>query len=99
MLLGEKISADDAEKIGMIYKSVPDDTFWNEVNKTAFHLAQMPTRALWLTKQALNASMNNTLSEQLELEDELQSKASKTLDYKEGVNAFLEKRKAEFIGK
>ena len=99
MLLGEKVSADDAEKIGMIYKSVPDDTFWDVVNKTVFQLALMPTEALWLTKKALNASMNNSLSEQLELEDELQNKASKTADYKEGVNSFLEKRKPEFIGK
>jgi 2-(1,2-epoxy-1,2-dihydrophenyl)acetyl-CoA isomerase len=99
MMLGEKVTADDAEKMGMIYKSVPDENFWNVVNDTAFHLAKMPTKALWLTKKALNESMNNSLETQLALEDVLQTTAGETTDYKEGVAAFLEKRKPIFVGK
>ena len=58
----------------------------------------MPTRGLGLIKKALNASMSNTIDEQLALEDQLQQEAAKTADYKEGVQAFLEKRAAKFKG-
>ncbi len=99
MLLGEKVSAEDAEKIGMIYKVFEDEIFEKEVEKIAVQLASMPTKALWLTKKALNASLQNDLTTQLALEDKLQSEAGETSDYKEGVTAFLEKRKPIFIGK
>jgi 2-(1,2-epoxy-1,2-dihydrophenyl)acetyl-CoA isomerase len=98
MMLGDKISATEAERIGMIYKVLDDDIFLTEVEKVTKALSQMPTRGLWLTKQALNESMVNSLSQQLEAEDKYQTEASLTHDYKEGVNAFLEKRKAEFKG-
>lgn len=97
-MLGDKLSADEAESIGLIYKSVPDEDFESFVDSLANRLAEMPTRGLWLTKKALNASFENSLEEQLELEGRLQSEAGLTYDYKEGVNAFLEKRKAEFKG-
>lgn len=99
MMTGDKVSAEDALHMGMIYKVFPDDQFATEVDKLALQIAQMPTRALAMTKQLLNASENNTLTEQLELELKLQLEAAGTSDYKEGVMAFLEKRAALFQGK
>ena len=64
----------------------------------AKNLSQMPTKGLGLTKKLLNKSLCNSLEEQLKLEDELQAVAGKTYDYKEGVQAFLEKRKPIFKG-
>ena len=98
MMLGEKVNAIEAEKIGMIYKSFPDDSFKDDSLKLARKLSKMPTKALGLTKRALNQSYSNTLDLQLALEDQLQSNAALTYDYKEGVRAFLEKRKPEFKG-
>lgn len=98
MMLGDKISAADAEKMNMIYKVVPHDDLGNVVSEIAGTLAKMPTKGLGLTKRALNTSLTNDLREQLALEDKLQQAASKTSDYKEGVNAFLEKRKPIFTG-
>lgn len=97
-MLGDKISAKNAEQIGMIYKSFSDDTFKEESFKITESLSKMPTKGIGLTKRALNESFNNTLEQQLKLEDELQTAAGKTYDYNEGVNAFLEKRKPEFKG-
>ena len=97
-MLGDKVSAKDAEQMGMIYKSFSDDTFKDESFKIAETLSKMPTKGIGLTKRALNESYNNTLEQQLKLEDELQTAAGKTHDYNEGVNAFLEKRKPEFKG-
>ena len=98
MMLGEKVSAQDAEIMGMIYKSVKDEEFEETVFLLAQKLAKMPTKGLAYTKQALNRSMQNNLTSQLALEEQLQTKSSMTLDYKEGVAAFLEKRKPEFKG-
>ena len=61
-------------------------------------LAQMPTKAIGLTKRLLNQSMTNNLEQQLALEIDLQIEASSSNDYKEGVTAFVEKRKPEFKG-
>ena len=99
MMLGDKVSAIDAEKMGMIYKVVAAADIQSEGIAMAKKLAKMPTYALALTKQALNSSVNNSLEAQLDLEDQLQSKAGKSYDYEEGVNAFLEKRKPSFLGK
>jgi 2-(1,2-epoxy-1,2-dihydrophenyl)acetyl-CoA isomerase len=98
MMLGEKISATEAEKIGMIYKVFADETFEEETKKIAMSLAQMPTKGLAYTKQALNLSFHNTFEEQLQDEDILQQRAAQTKDYKEGVQAFLEKRLPVFKG-
>ena len=98
MMLGDKIAAEDAEKVGMIYKFFPDKTFMQEAEKIAFTLAGLPTKGLAYTKQALNKSMEENLEQQLQTEDELQQKAALTKDFKEGVASFLEKRKPDFTG-
>lgn len=99
MMLGEKINADEAERLGMIYKVFADEMFKAESVKIAITLARMPTRALALTKQALGKSFNNTLEQQLKYEDELQTIAGATADFTEGVTAFIQKRKPEFKGR
>ena len=97
-MLAEPVSATDAERWGMIYKVLQDDTFAHDALQLAERLSQMPTRGLALTKKALNNSFTNTLDDQLQLEDQLQQEAAKTNDYQEGVNAFLQKRKPNFTG-
>jgi 2-(1,2-epoxy-1,2-dihydrophenyl)acetyl-CoA isomerase len=97
-MLGEKISAVEAERMGMIYKVYEDGELQKAAIGLASRLAQLPTRALALTKHALNYSCTNTLEAQLLLEDELQQQAAGTADYREGVQAFMEKRAPEFKG-
>jgi 2-(1,2-epoxy-1,2-dihydrophenyl)acetyl-CoA isomerase len=99
MMTGEKLSADQAEQMNLIYKVVEDDVFEEAYIKLAESLASMPTRGLGLTKKAVNESWTNNLSSQLDLEEELQTEAGETYDFREGVNAFLEKRKPNFKGK
>lgn len=98
MMLGDKVSAPEALKIGMIYKIFPIALFEEEVKTLAENLAQMPTKAIGLTKRLLNQSMSNNLEQQLQLESDLQIEASSSYDYNEGVTAFVEKRKPEFKG-
>ena len=98
MMLGDKVSAQEALDLGMIYKVFSAETFEEEVNKLAATLANMPTKALGLTKRLLNQSLTNNLEQQLALESDLQIEASSSNDYKEGVSAFVEKRKPEFKG-
>lgn len=99
MMTGDKVTAEQADAMNMIYKAVPDESFEEEVTKLAETLAKMPTRGLGLTKKAVNQSFSNDLSTQLAVEEELQTEAGQTEDFSEGVNAFLEKRKPEFIGR
>ncbi|GGH40454.1 enoyl-CoA hydratase [Mangrovimonas yunxiaonensis] len=98
-MLGDKVSADEAEKMGMIYNVFPLENFEEEVNKLALKLANMPTLALGKIKEAFNQSLTNNLEEQLALESKLQIEAAQTKDYEEGVSAFVEKRKPTFKGK
>jgi len=97
-MLGDKISAEEADRMGMIYKVLANESFSADSRAIAATLAQLPTRALALTKHAFNYSAVNSLEAQLLLEDDLQQKAAKTKDYGEGVRAFLEKRPASFKG-
>jgi 2-(1,2-epoxy-1,2-dihydrophenyl)acetyl-CoA isomerase len=97
-LLGDKINAKEAERIGMIYKHLPMESFEVTVKEFALKLANMPTKALGLIKQTLNQSLTNTLNEQLALESKNQILAAQTEDYAEGVAAFMEKRKPNFKG-
>jgi 2-(1,2-epoxy-1,2-dihydrophenyl)acetyl-CoA isomerase len=98
MMLGDKVSAEEAERMGMIYRVFSDDSFAAESFKLAEKLAQMPTKALALTKKALKWSFSHTFDEQLMNEDKLQQRAAATKDFKEGVDAFLGKRNPNFIG-
>jgi 2-(1,2-epoxy-1,2-dihydrophenyl)acetyl-CoA isomerase len=98
MMLGDKVNAQEAERLGMIYKVFSDDEFVASALNIAELLAQMPTKGLGLTKQALNSSFTNSLESQLSVENELQQMAAKTYDADEGIKAFVEKRKPVFKG-
>ena len=97
-MLAEKLPAADAERMGLIWKVYDDDKLAAEATAMCKHLATQPTRALGLMKQALYAAAGNSLSAQLDLERDLQRQAGGSPDYREGVSAFLEKRKPVFTG-
>ena len=98
MILAPKVSAKEAEAQGMIWKALPDAELMNEATALARKLASMPTKAIALTKEALNRSQGSTLEAQLDVENELQTIAGASYDYNEGVKAFLEKRKPVYKG-
>ncbi|AKD05736.1 enoyl-CoA hydratase [Pontibacter korlensis] len=98
MMTGDKVSAKEAQEMGMIYKAFPDDAFENEVSSLVKRLAQMPTKGLAYTKALLNCTFDLSLDEQLRHESTYQHRAGVTDDFKEGVQAFIQKRKPEFKG-
>lgn len=98
-MLADKITATEAERMGMIYKVVKDEEFLAFAKAKTQQLAALPTVALANTKKALNASYANSVDEQLALESKLQIESAQTADYAEGVAAFMEKRKPEFEGR
>ena len=97
-MLGDKLSAETAAEWGLIWKCVDDNQVLSEAQTLASHLATQPTKALALIRRALDASFDNTLDDQLDLERDLQIVATRTDDFREGVEAFLEKRPAQFKG-
>jgi 2-(1,2-epoxy-1,2-dihydrophenyl)acetyl-CoA isomerase len=97
-MLADKLPAERALDLGMIYRVVEPDSLLPEALALAADLASRPTVALGLIKRALNASFANDLDTQLDLEKKLQGEAGRTNDYREGVKAFLEKRDPEFKG-
>lgn len=99
IMTGDKVSAEEAAQMNMIYRAVEDAEFDNFITTFSQKLAAMPTKGLGLTKRALNASMTNDLEAQLKLEEIIQTEAGKTVDFEEGVAAFLEKRVPVFKGK
>ena len=98
-LFADKISADDACRMGMIWESVADEQFEERWQTRALQLASGPTEAYKRIKQAIRASSGNSFEEQIALEAGLQGEAGKTRDFREGVLAFTEKRKPEFEGR
>lgn len=98
-ILAEKIDAEEAQRIGLVWKVHADDALQAEASKMAHHLANMPTFAYGLIKQALNASFGNDLAAQLELEASQQSLACRSEDFREGVAAFVAKRQPQFKGR
>lgn len=98
MITGDKVTATEAEKMGMIYKVFADAAFEEESKKMASLISQMPTKGLAYTKHLLNMSFSSSWEEQLLFEDKFQQKAAATDDYTEGINAFLGKRLPNFKG-
>jgi len=95
---GRKVTAAEALQIGLVNQVVPDDQLAAATKKLADKLAGLPTRAIGLTKRAINASWRADLETQLDYEAMLQTTAGQTHDPREGVTAFLEKRPAQFRG-
>jgi 2-(1,2-epoxy-1,2-dihydrophenyl)acetyl-CoA isomerase len=98
-MLGNKLSAEQAEQWGLIYQVHDDENLMNEARQLAAHLAAQPTTALANIKRLLNTSFDRSLMAQLELERDAMHLLGQSDDYQEGVNAFMEKRSPKFTGK
>jgi 2-(1,2-epoxy-1,2-dihydrophenyl)acetyl-CoA isomerase len=99
MTSGRRLSADEAQAWGLVSEVVPADDLQPRVAELASRLAAMPTRGIGMTKRLFDRTAESTLEEQLEWEAQLQSAATKTEDFREGVAAFLEKRDPQFRGR
>jgi len=97
--MGSRVQAKEALELGLVNKVVPADQLDVAVKEYTDYFANAPTRAIGLLKKMLNKSANSSLEEMLEYEAYCQEIAGNTLDYQEGVKAFLEKRKPVFLGK
>jgi 2-(1,2-epoxy-1,2-dihydrophenyl)acetyl-CoA isomerase len=98
-MTGDKVDAAEAERIGLVNRMVPHDQLAAEAAKLAAKLAVLPTKAIGLMKRALDRSYRSSLEDQLAYEASLQAIASRTADFREGVQAFLDKRPATFRGR
>ncbi|GAA5503333.1 1,2-epoxyphenylacetyl-CoA isomerase [Deinococcus xinjiangensis] len=96
MAFAERVGADEGLRLGLCEHVYPDETFRQDVQAYAEKLAARPANALRLTKEALNATMNSSLHDALELEAILQQRAGDHWEHQEGVTAFKEKRAPEF---
>jgi len=99
MTSGRRLSAAEAQAWGLLSEVVEAETLGRRAAELAASLAAMPTRAIGMTKRLFHAASSNTLDEQLELEAQLQSAATRSEDFREGVAAFLEKRDPRFVGR
>lgn len=97
-MLGDKLSAEQAQQWGLIWECVDDDALAARLNDLAQHFSQAPTKGLAYTKRALNQSLGNTLDQQLDLERDMMRELGHSYDYREGVAAFMEKRQPVFKG-
>ena len=97
-MTGETVSAERAAQIGMINRVVAADNLMTEALLMARKLALAPTASIGRIKRMLNAGFSNDLRQQLDLEHELQIESGKSNDFKEGVQAFFEKRQPNFTG-
>ncbi len=98
MITGDKINAEEALNYGIVYKVFDDAALLEQSIDNGLRIAALPTKAIGLTKRLLNKSYSNNLEQQLNFEKEIQVESANSYDYKEGVEAFLEKRKPEFKG-
>jgi 2-(1,2-epoxy-1,2-dihydrophenyl)acetyl-CoA isomerase len=98
-MLHDKLSAEQAREWGLIYKVAAPGQLTAEVEAIASKLAQMPTRAIGLTKRGFNHSLGVDLEAAMAFEENLQREAGLSGDYKEGVKAFLEKRAPNYMGR
>ncbi len=98
-LLGDKLGAEDAERLGLIWKCVDDAQLMPQARSLAAQLAAGPTKGLGEIKRAIYASASNTLDAQLDLERDLQRELGRSADYREGVAAFMAKRAPKFTGR
>ncbi len=96
---GKKLSASEAKDLGLIADVFEDENFMDSAMEVLSTISNLPTKAIALTKKAFNKSYENSLSEQLDIEGILQQEAAETEDFREGVTAFLEKRKPNYKGK
>jgi 2-(1,2-epoxy-1,2-dihydrophenyl)acetyl-CoA isomerase len=99
MASGRRLTAAEALEWGLVSEVVDTDGLAARASETAQTFGSLPTRGIGMTKRLFDAAADNTLEQQLELEAELQAKATKTEDFIEGVTAFLEKRPPEFKGR
>ncbi|KON88649.1 enoyl-CoA hydratase [Sporosarcina globispora] len=98
-VLGEKVNAQEAKELGLATKVIPMEKWQDEITAFAERLASMPTAAIAIIKKNLKASWESTLEESLERDAQGQRLAGLTLDHKEGVSAFMQKRRPVFQGK
>ena len=98
-LLGEKISAEQAERWNLINRVYSDDEFRPAVNELVGRFSQGPTRSFAGTKRQLNRWVFTGMEDQLALEADIQQEMAASKDFVEGVTAFVTKRRPEFTGR